>query len=398
MADSHTPLSEPEKTPTLSVDAPGDALALVCHSFGRLPEDSLVLIGLLDGCTGGHLRMDFSAAAATPETSAEQAADWLAGPQAAPAPQAVMALVFTEERPSPGPPPGQRLMQSITEHLEGRYAAPLVQAWLVGAGCIRDFWCRDRRCCPYPGLDAEQLLAETLQRVPQLSGPGAPSGRQVLDAFLTAQAPPEAPTDAQVAAAAQDGGRSEPEVLLSLWDIALRETVRAAAPEWAQQPQRLAAMLGSLASDDFAQALPVLAAEGPETALAGRLAVNPHSAYSAAMAKQCAAVLCGETGSAPDWSRIEAFDALLQLLISYTASAADPRRTNMVSLKAWVEWAKGCGTAASAAVEHCLRHQPEHGMARSLAAAFELIGPCAWARVKQHSYSWWRTSTPAEAR
>src|SRR5699024_8571635 len=92
---SHYP--QPSGSPALSIDRPGDALALVRHTFGQLPEDSLVLIGLHGGTTGGHLRMDLSPALMNPESAAETAAGWLAGPEAEPVPQALLSLIFSSE-------------------------------------------------------------------------------------------------------------------------------------------------------------------------------------------------------------------------------------------------------------------------------------------------------------
>lgn len=72
-------------TNPLSVVELGDALALTQHTFGRVPEDSLVLIGLRDGTTQGHLRVDLAPIASMPEAYAEQVAIWLtADPEKAP--------------------------------------------------------------------------------------------------------------------------------------------------------------------------------------------------------------------------------------------------------------------------------------------------------------------------
>lgn len=155
--------------PALSVDRPGDALALVRYTFGRLPSDSLVLIGLHGGTTGGHLRLDFTAALDQPRHCAQKAAAWLAGPEAEPVPEAVLAAVFTDTPLTRGRRSGSRVVQELQRILELKYNCPLVKTWHVAGGFVRDFECADGSCCPYPGLDVEEQLTAALTRSPQLA-------------------------------------------------------------------------------------------------------------------------------------------------------------------------------------------------------------------------------------
>ncbi|WP_258933097.1 DUF4192 domain-containing protein [Nesterenkonia pannonica] len=79
MTAENAPRSQPqEKLPSAHLDRPGDALALVQHTFGYMPQESLVLIGLAGGSSGGHLRVDLAGGAADPYAMARQCAEWLA--------------------------------------------------------------------------------------------------------------------------------------------------------------------------------------------------------------------------------------------------------------------------------------------------------------------------------
>ena len=379
--------------PDISIDRAGDSLALVRYTFGRLPADSLVLIGLQGGTTGGHLRLDFSAALKNPRHCAERAADWLAGPEADPVPDAVLAAVFTDAWPAQRQHQGSSLISQLEHILQIRHRCPLIKTWYIGGGYVRDFDCTDPRCCPYPGLAAEDEIAAALTRSPQLDRLNPVSAPDhTIQTFLGVPPGPDAPTAEMIRSARQRTRNTHSgDLALDLWEISLKEITTTGHCTSALNPGHIAALLRSAEEPLLVQAMAPLAAVGIETARLGcRISAlteettSPNESRGKAY-EDYAAALTGSTEAPPAWDRIEALDALLHLLMPYQGS----HRPNLLALKGWIEWVKGSGSSATLAVDTCLGEQPDHVLAQFLAELFEAIGPCPWARVKQHSHGWW---------
>src|SRR5690625_1128543 len=183
-----------------NVDRAGAALALVRHSFGQLSSESLVLIGLYNGTSGGHLPRDLAPALHQPRSCAQRAAAWLAGPEADPVPDAVVAAVLTDADAHPEQHHGRAVIDDLSEILQHQYQCQLLKTWYVAAGSVRDFDCTDARCCPYPGLLVEDELAAALARCPQLeilSRPTPPE--ETIETFLAVPLSPSAPSPQTVA-------------------------------------------------------------------------------------------------------------------------------------------------------------------------------------------------------
>lgn len=383
------------------MDRAGDALALVRHSFGELPRDSLVLIGLYNGTSGGHLRMDLAPALQQPRSCAERAAAWLAGPEADPVPDAVLAAVFTEAAPQPGQHHGRALMNELSEILQHQYQTPLLKTWYVGAGSVRDFDCTDARCCPYPGLMIEEELAAALARCPQLqilSRPTPPE--ETIETFLRVPLSPSAPSPQEVdSVRSSAGSHHDINAALRLWDQSITEITTTGGCESAQHAVHAEQLLSSAEDSLLVQSLAPLAAVSIEAASIRAPAETGRDVCSAPQSpdtptqlhQQHLAALTGQTEYAPQWARVDALDALLHLLVPYPG----PQRGNLLALKGWIEWAKGCGSSATLAVSTCLADEPDHQLAGILAELFDASGPCHWARVKQLSHGWWRSRQSA---
>lgn len=390
----HPPESHPINAASpLNLDRAGDALALVRHTFGELPEDSLVLVGLRDGATGGHLRLDLSPALQRPSESAISASVWIAGEEADPVPEAAFAVVLGDVEPSISSQRTEPLRQALRRTLETEFGVPLLKVWQVGAGFVRDAECHEPQCCPYPGASVDEELHQALQRCPQLqSVPAERPAEQVLADFLSPLDTDDSGAAEQGAAPAGDDGGTDslrasllsPEdpatgfdpVAVSLWDIALTQTLRTGSTRWAETPERRMRMVNSLSSERQLESLIVCAAEGAD------------AAHSDTAVRRHRSVLMGCTGRAPAWDRVEALDHLLHGIMT----DAREHCVHLLALKAWIEWAKGRGSVADSAVQRCLDQDPHHQFAGFLKAMFEVIGPSSWARVKRHSYGWWRSS------
>ena len=389
---------------SLTLDHAGDALALVRHTFGELPCDSLVLIGIHQGTTGGHLRMDLAPTLQQPRRCAEKAAGWLAGPESDPVPDAVLAAVFIDHAPRPEQHQGSALLNELSEILQLQHQCPLIKTWYAGAGYVRDFDCTDPRCCPYPGLLIETELHAALARSPQLGRLERPTvPEQAIETFLGVPLAPSAPSPQEVSslrAVRNIQPHQDANAALALWELSITEITTTGRSTSVQRPEHTAQLLHSAEDSLLVQSLAPLAAASLETAriwepapTEDRTKPANHQPQMLQQAHQdYVTVLTGQSGCSPDWARVEALDALLHLLAPYPGA----QRRNLLALKGWIEWAKGRGSSAALAISSCLREEPNHQLATLLGELFDVSGPCQWARVKQLSHGWWRSQHPLQ--
>lgn len=380
----------------LSIEEPGDALALVQHTFGHIPEDSLVLIGLLNGTTGGHLRVDLPDGTEQSQALGERCAVWLAGPEASPVPEAVLAVIFDSAVPDNDvPDTHDALLDALAEGLLLEAGARLIKVWHCGAGYIRDYDCCDDHCCPYPGEDAGAALAAALRRVPALAGTRAYSPGESVEAFLSVS---PLITEEQINAVRNHPAPSPqlPDAVLTLWDAALRRGIReregAGGPDrhWAQMaPGSASALLGTLDNPAHTGRLMVLTTVGLEAAVT-------YSHDGPERAAGLGHAVWGASELPPDWERVDALDDLLHQLVP---CAQGCQTEQILGLKAWLEWIRGRGSNATAFAEKVRSLTPgawnsKTGppLARVVLTCMAAVGVCPWARVKQSSYSWWASN------
>ncbi|WP_022872578.1 DUF4192 family protein [Nesterenkonia alba] len=400
-----------QTSPAVRLHHPGDALALVQHVFGHIPRQSLVLIGVTGGTSGGHLRIDLPPALDHPQMMAQRCAQWLAGADASPVPQACLAMVFDEDPPRCGGCTLDELLAALREALEHLGGIRLLHIWHVTGGRIRDYACQDPQCCPPEGHAISTVLEQTYTRLPHLAPVGEThTPEEMLAEYL---APSTALSSDQVEGVVQAAQAAEVqhcEAVLTLWDAALRRSCREQHAGWIHtQPQRTAPLLATLRRSVVADWLKPLATMGYLTALAGAYldqvtgegvcvrqdylpAVMEHlpdritEEQAAQLLVDCAAAAEGATPHPPDWLRVEALDLTLRELLPY---AQGYQRQTILCLKGWIEWIRGRGSVASVAVETVLTEAPDSTPATALRRLIARYPVCDWARVKRHSYSWW---------
>ncbi|MCH8565248.1 DUF4192 domain-containing protein [Nesterenkonia sp. LB17] len=405
----------------LDIQKPGDCLALVRHTFGRLPRESLVVIGLLNGYTGGHMRIDLTPALREPFSSARLIADCLAGEGSSPAPEAALVVLIGDGPASATQDEAWRsCLKALRIMLDSEYCVRIVQAWFVCAGHVRDPLGADPRGDALPGRRIEDL------RIPTLGGlPGHTSRResQPLDqaAVSFLERAPAADPALEVLlgeARRQHDPQSHEGRLrrrLEAWDLALcqqldagehasrtapapREGTRARTrQELRADAARLRELLGQLHTGFDRDLLIPLATLGLDHAIIGlrhRQGVEeaPMDSAEQHMLRRYAASFLGETHSRPDWERVDALEAVLGDLVPYARAA---ERENLLCLMAWIEWARGRGSAAGSFIDRCLQEFPENEFSRLIERLMQLKGVCLWARVKQHSWSWARSAVPS---
>lgn len=385
----------------LNLSDAGEALAAVRYTFGDLPQESLVVVGLCAGTTSGHIRMDLAACQESPAATAEQIATWLAGEDAQPLPDAAMTLIFTGvPAHSRSRLPGAQLIATCEDIFEKDFGLPVVQSWLVADGYIRDYRCVDPRCCPFPGLDADHEVKSAMGRWPELGAKAEENSPQAFIAgFLSDNNVTYGPPRELIAAeAAEFAVGDDVEALLCLWEEAVKETAISPIHRWGRQPRRLAQLLVSLEDSDVAQSLIPLAAIGHQIANDGYRAMvhldqeMPEAdaetrLQTADYRRYCSALVAG-TDDPPQWKRIEAFDQLLRLLVCYSGGVG---RANILGLKAWSSWAKGYGRVSAGFLQQAQSVGQTSGFLTLMETLLTRSGPAQWARVKRQSYSWWKS-------
>lgn len=426
----------------LSLNRPGEALALISCTFGFLPKNSLVVIGLDQGTTGGHLRVDLPAGATqAPAESltdfADSIAECLLGADASPVPEAALVLVFAPEEAGPGSSPYRGMLEALKIAFAAHGDTPIVHTWYIGGESIRDYDCADSRCCGYPGLDARREMDAVLQNHPLFAeqGVGRPRGgpvpenqgpEAVVRWFESSPFEEERPMGELVysadeveqlredvaayrtrfdSMAAQEG--RPPYVCAAAWDAAISRTEVSGSAGWLPEcPDQLAAMLTAVTDSGLRDAIIPMAALDFDTALCGYLVLSagPRSGRHRekiaellgregrpvpgdldAAVEDFQAAFLGDTGRRPDWARIDALEMVLRMVHAFGDA---PARSHVLSLMVWVEWARGRGSIAGAYADRCVERYPQNRLAQLLSRYMDVGGICPWAQVKQHSWSW----------
>ncbi|WP_150462517.1 DUF4192 family protein [Nesterenkonia ebinurensis] len=373
----------------LSINDPGDALALVQHTFGYLPQDSLVIIGLLDGRTGGNLRIDLEPVRRNPVQAGVRCAEWIAGAGAEPVPEAVLVAIMEDEPLSPeAPADHDQLLGTLADRLAELAGAQIAQVWYAAAGYVRDYDCHDEHCCPYPGTELHSAMAATWERLPVLLRTGELDPHEAVEEFLAVT-----PLVAEHRIREVQQQEACPPLTtsgaLTVWEAALVRTEGASSAEWIHsETQRIPALLSSLDESWTPILLMLLTTRGAEFVLTAACPAEPDE-------QALREAIWGDSPLPPRWESVEALDSLLHELVPY----ASPRqREQLLGLKAWIEWIQGSGSRSAAFVEAVHREFPQRWrqagypvLAKTVEHYLQAVGVCSWARVKQSSYSWWKS-------
>lgn len=405
-----SPADDDATAEVITVRGAGDALALVQHSFGFMPEHSLVVVGLHSGRVGAHLRIDLRTGVDEPEVLARWVGEHLAGEDTHPRPDGAVIYLFTGEAPAPpafGDPelrPFAALQEALVRTSIQDYGLDVAQSWWVGGGRIRDYDCVDPACCPYPGEDVQVAAQSALhahmvyrgRRVLQTPG-------EIVDEFLGAETIPEQPEVAGVVASWGEGqhgllddkdcetGRITD--ALACWDEQISaEVLTPGARRWdAEKSRALKLMVSGLMTDDLKDAILVLAAESLPVAAAGlntlrdvREGHGGPSGEDQDRVRRFIDVLVGRTGRRPAWERIDALARLLALMQPLMTS---PGKADSLALMGWIEWARGRGTISGAYLDRCLELQPGHRLGKILNTHTSNGRICRWAMIREHSWS-----------
>ncbi|MCK6094950.1 DUF4192 domain-containing protein [Micrococcus sp. EYE_162] len=312
--DPCTPTPTPTLAPgTLSARGVDDLLGYVGHALGTLPRQSLVLVTLEHRLLRAVVRVDLPGHADAQGRWARTVAGVCRRDARA---TAVLALVLdasAEPGAAPAPPWWPALEDALC-----RADIPVAEAW-CSAG---------ERAWPWPpgrgtASQARAVSPESSVLSLHLLAQGSVWGLRDRDVLVP---PPRraAPADARrwPAPDPQDAaGRAA-------WQDAWRTVLRGGC---AQDHELLA---GPLVLPAWRDALVVLAACGPDAAAADGAAREP--------------ILTASTPEPPDWRSL---DRLWEACRGIASTAPARHAAQALAVAAWVSWARGHGSAASAHLE-----------------------------------------------
>ena len=378
------------------VSGPADILAYIPHSLGFTPEESLVLMTVDSTRLGATLRLDLPASALDYSEFAAKVSDILRSDASA---NGVLMALYTDRAwKQPGSPPYRRLIDQLNHCLTGN-GLPIRDGWVVSAHAWREYFCTDSTCCPWPGRPLHDITNSTLSAEMVYRGSAyAPSLEQAVAQDLPG------PWGAGAVAAmkhSSDYGRrltgrwcnsSQFAATLDVWETAFA----GAAPLLRTAPETAGFLLASLRARPVRDTLLVMAALGKRQALAGAAACQLLSAdaqrplvppgpsgpspkkglapsgggvISRDAGRDYRDVLVGQYPESPQWSGLDAAFAVFAELLAAAAVEGNTDReaaSALLSLLAWIEWARGRGSRAQVFLTRCLEAHPGYRLAELL--------------------------------
>lgn len=408
--------------------------------FGFTPMDSLVFVGVRDGRTGEHMRIDRGPALRDPVGVAQWAAQRMTESGDGASAPADAVLVFIYEPTSDAAAATDRLRSgtqtqeetgAVMDHLvstlrqvfEQEYCLPIGSIYSVSPTHVRDYGCTEPLCasvCASPGVrwrsgdlgpasaigapagddsGAAPAPRETPQRTCELTSSAA-YGRRVMADFLSFDG-------MNVSGAAHEGHSARNESVstvhhsmrgaLERWEAVLCVPEADTLTSLHTRPALLRDLSRSLESRSIRDALIPLAAESLDLAVqvlpaeaSGTQGPKEHRAMSWLVYRD---IVLGESGHAPRWHRIDRLARTLQICHSTAEEAA---RENIYGLMAWIEWARGRGSAAGGFIDYCLDRHPDNVLCRLIDELMRRGQICPWARVEEHSWTGESEAVPHE--
>lgn len=409
----------------LQLNHPGDVLLLIRVLYGRIPDNSLILVGLRDGQTTNCLRVDANASLDDISQRSRQYAAWCAGGES-PHPDAVLVILntdSTEAAENRTEPTGKQdsyaqLIHTLEDELVSVHATVFSEVWLIANGHMGRFSQRNNDDFQQHN-SLNQLMVEGQRRHPELSQlSGGHDPAEAMMDFCAGASSFSSSERQLISRSAEEVGNVsyEPDDLfqtalrqLDNWEHALEQVRRQDAEAWARRdPEAVGELLQGFSTQVLPTILLVSAASGLAVAAAGTAEIchgnsgscpleqkdwiatvvqtacqSPISAEEAAeLLDIFSASLQGSTGSAPYWERIDALDELLRIL---RPSARAEQLCHLWMMKTWIEWIRGRGRASAAALEAGLARSPEHLSLQWMGQLTSRI-LCPWARHPKHAW------------
>ncbi|MEE1620252.1 DUF4192 family protein [Zafaria sp. J156] len=332
----------------LTVTDSASLLAIVPHQLGVQPQECLVLLPVGAGRLIATLRVDLPRGGPVPHGVAATARRAVGYLDRIPALDRVFAVVYSSGPDDAGGPPHRALVDAVGGEL-ARRGIELPEAWHVGAQGYRGYGCTDADCCPPRGRPLSSIVdSEANARL--VFGGSAP-----LRAWWSGEAGPwpalETVREAVDSILAGTYGRPDPDLQLLAWCRLLKSEPAAVLADLRAEPVATARHLAALADPDVRDRLLYCAATG-------RLETGHDCSEVAEM-------LSGFVESPPDWALL---DRLWEIGRGLADAARDTDREAVLTLVAWIEWARGRSSAADA-----LLSRPDAGRPDRLATLLDVM-------------------------
>ncbi|OFI38984.1 hypothetical protein BIU82_16140 [Arthrobacter sp. SW1] len=418
----------------MTVSRPEDILGYIPHVLGIRPEESLVAMTMQGKALGATLRVDLPVDLAPRRLAAyaERVSDYLTTDETA---DGVLLAVYAAAGWEDGSVAER--YAPLLAHLEGAFEADgleLRDAWLVGPEHWRGAFCDDPACCPWPGHPVERIRDSRLNAEMVFRGSSVADAVPPGDAGRFAgMSEPGLQEEEETAKDSLDGhwrDKAALDRMLDAWFAVLdrpgatgRKRAVDAGSGAAVGKQAAGWLRASLCIPAWRDAVAVGAAAGKETACAGaeafgffrkgqgkqlplpaeleallgdgnagdrqdRMPAKPRR--SAASVLQASVlkygdVLLGLHPAVPDWTRLNALDALLEDL---AARGGGEARAAALTIRGWIHWCRGSGSMADALLSQADAEQPGYRLAALLTELVHRGTLNGW--VKNRDAAWRR--------
>lgn len=423
----------------LSISEPADVLSYIPHTLGFVPHESLVVLTLGNRSLGATLRLDLPGEGQPDPRGNREFAAGVLRILAAEADARAVFLVLYTHAPWTGPsrPPHRALVRCLEKALAGA-GLPVREGWVVGPESWRGYFCTDPGCCPWPGWPLSAITDSTLNAELVFQGS---SFDPSLDAAVLRSLPAPPPDAGTAARAAEQRfisalalhwqDEQQFTATLAVWNVLIQASADHAAGSLQSRPAVTGFLLASLHSRAVRDSLLVLAALDLDAALAGAResglfhpgggppvlpdgvmasggtmtitglgsgaggrAAPVHVRAAGSPGALFRSVLVAGSQEPPDWVRLDtAFRVLSELL----SCAAGESEAALLTLLAWIEWARGRGSRAHAFLGRCLNRYPSYRLALLLRGLLDHGALPAWARYRSSAWPGPGTGQPGAA-
>jgi hypothetical protein len=318
---------------TVRIGGPGDLVDALPRILGFVPTSSAVLVALRPP----RDRVTLTIRVDIPVRRNESSCARLFAGHARRAGATSAVLVIYDDRPSPASRrwPGASLTREVRRALHSHGGLKLADSVLVRDGRWRSLLCVDERCCPPEGKP--------------LRGDEEPSA---FAAALVATGASPMPSRAALAASIAGPSGSDGVEFARLQTVAAQELVAR------------------------------MAAGEPDAALRAETVALFHAALTESASGRClsdervARLLAGlgDIGARDvvlGWAGEKDTDALLALLLALAPRAVEPFDVPVLTVLAWVAYARGDGGLANIAIDRALSADPDYTMAQLVASGLD---------------------------
>lgn len=352
------PASPDPSVDRLTVADSPNVLALVPHLLGFEPEHSLALLLLSGRRLVATLRVDLPSPQRDGTTAESDCLDFAArvGRLVEPLADVDGALLVAYGDAPPGP---ELPHADVLEHLGVTLAladVSIAGAWYIGAGRWLHYACPRPACCPDEGRSVDGLVGTEADAEMTFRGSAPRAG--VWDG--TNERPwPRLDEVRRAVREHLDGVRSRSTLrqLLGRWELLLRRPPAEAVEVLESDPDFAGALVAGLHRYQSRNMLVAMAAGAGDFADVpreeGDLGYDPGDfeslvADSHRLAERSVRFIMGQADIAPDWRRM---DRLWNIGYALIPATEGRDRSSLLTMMAWIEWARGRSTAAKTLLE-----------------------------------------------